>query len=476
MAGYNIVVANEFKYLVSLIIRLLAIKNVYVADTQYNIQISSDMQGYIEKSRLQILNTLNIDILKNGLHAFLFKHCFFHKPLENFQTRTCYPSSVEEALKLVANIFEQNTNIPLSVGNPSFIKWCIKHFYNRNASDSEIDIHVTYNSTNNITLLTWLFTMYLCEEGKQYGVNKSLELLHYNDTKIALLFCGHIRDLQAVVHTHTQLVYHPNYDIFIHTWNDTGIKSRDLWYKHWMLPNQISVEKTYVNDFYHSIDMLVEDNKTMLPKLSLVGKINPIFLFESQARDDASKYINSQLYSIYKAYTLVKNYEKNSGIQYHGVLKLRFDMDISHLSQKNILNDMKHTCVYFPHGHCNNHRHFGGGGGCLTCDSETDTKLHTKHTNDICDIWFYTNRRLMEYTCSMYNYVLDILKKNHQNNLNLLATLGHDRIDPFVYIRGSAIEGDVVCFYPERMLREHLAQYHCKSSMHIQGKIFDSSK
>ena len=76
--------------------------------------------------------------------------------------------------------------------------------------------------------------------------------------------------------------------------------------------------------------------------------------------------------------------------------------------------------------------------------------------------------------CELFLYSLDIMKKNHQKNLELVLnkTIRFYVQGEFVYVIGDDIEKEVVCFYPERMLREHLENYHCKNSMHIRGKVY----
>ena len=81
----------------------------------------------------------------------------------------------------------------------------------------------------------------------------------------------------------------------------------------------------------------------------------------------------------------------------------------------------------------------------------------------------------MRYACNLYLYTFDILKKNHNRNIEIIDTLPNLKELPFIYLKGNVIEKEIVCFYPERMLREHLENYHCKSSRNIKGKIFDSS-
>lgn len=476
MIGYNIVVINQFKYYISLVIRLLALKNIYVPSKQYYTVFTDEFNEHFQQSNDFIRTKYKVPLFKNGIMSMFTKYCYFHHAISKFKTLIIYPSCINDANNTLGDIFKTIHGVNLNVIDPDFIKWCIKYYYNRDAFPEEIQHHIQQNKQTNISLVTWLFSLYICPEGKDIGLQHVLDLEVYDNKKIAVTFCGHVRDLNTVYKTHNKIIFHPNFDVFIHTWNDSGIKCKQQWFKHWMSPDQVIITKEQVDNIYHCVDMIIEDNKSILETMSLIGKINPIFLFESQARDDASKYINSQLYSIYKAFNLVEKHMKFTGIEYVGLIKLRFDMKISHFNIPKIFDDMKNNTVYFPHGCCNMHKHFAGGGGCLTCDSECDIKFHDKHTNDICDIWFYTNKNLMEYTCSMYNYSLGILQKNHKRNIELLSSLSHEMIDQFVYIHGDAIEREIVCFYPERMLREHLNAFHCKSSKHIQGNINDSSR
>jgi hypothetical protein len=468
MLGYNIIVTSEYQYHISLICRLLSIKNISVIKSDL---ISSTYKTNInyDKLRNYIIKTQNIDIIPNGIQNFFRRYCYFYKKVPNYNTVNIIYEI--EFLKIIEEIID----IYPDPCNKLFIEWCFKYFYNIEASIDEIEYHV--NNNKNVDLLEWLFTIYFCEESRNSGLIRVFENVPVDNKRIAVIFCGHTRKLEKVINTHKQIIFHPNYEIFIHTWDNTGTKSRNLWYKHWLLPDidQENITEEFVKNSYKSIDIIMENNSLLLNSMSFVDKINPLFLFESQARDDASKYINSQLYSIYKAYTLVKKHEEETGKLFDGLIKLRFDMVISSLNLKNIILDIPNTAVYFAAASCCNHGHFKGGGGCLSCDNEGHFKLHDKHTNDICDILFYTNRILMEYTCNIYNNALDILRKNLRRNMELLSTLPHERDKNFIYIKGNNIEGEVVCFYPERMLREHLEQYHCKSSHNIKGHIYDSS-
>ena len=472
MTGYNIYVNNIYQYHASIIVRLLALKNIYIIKSEIN-EINDDIYYNKYNSIKNIIEKkYNINIIPNGITTFFKKYCYFNNKKNNFididLTYCLSFTSIESKLEL---ILEKIINVPVNPNEPKFISWCIRHLFCREASIEEINYHLNNNKDKD--LLTWLFLLNYSEEMNHEEIFKNNP---QDNKKIGIILYGHTRNLDAVYKTHRTLIYHPNFDIFIHTWDDVGIKSKDLWYKSWFKSIDIpSLSKNDIKIHYHCNDVIIESNKEILKDMSYIGKIEPIFLFESQARDDASRYINSQLYSVYKAHILVSEYEKLYNFTYDGIIKLRFDMFIKDIDLYGILNDINKECVYFPDPDCNNHGHFGGGGGCLTCNTEENNKLHIKHTNDLCDIWFYGNRELMRYACNLYLYTFDILKKNHNRNIEIIDTLPNLKELPFIYLKGNVIEKEIVCFYPERMLREHLENYHCKSSRNIKGKIFDSS-
>ena len=205
--------------------------------------------------------------------------------------------------------------------------------------------------------------------------------------------------------------------------------------------------------------------------LSLKDKISPIFAFNGQAKDDCSKYINSQLYSIYQGYKLVEEYEEEHNFKYTAIIKLRFDFYMKHFDKTAFINDIQQNVVWFPHGLCNNHRHYGGGGGCNTCD-RTNTPCQN-HTNDLCDIWFYGKHDLVQNACELYLTSYDIMNTNHESNLARYKSIRHIQNNNYVYIIDfKDIEQNIVCYYPERLLREQLKNILCKSSKNIQGGIY----
>jgi hypothetical protein len=476
----NILIKNEYEYHISILLRLLSINGINIVKNNNNNNLDNLIKTYT-KIKCNIYNKIKHDIVQTSLLKFLSDYSYFNHAYKNCETLSFSPISIEDVEDTIYPIISKIIGVKLDVINNDFIKWSIKYFYNRIPNQDEINYHIENNK--DIDIITWLFMLYFSDESKKIGLFDTFNhRLTYNK-KIAIIFTGHTRNLEKIYKSHIGLVFHPNINIFIHTWDDKGLKTKNFNDNSpWIPENQEQISIDHIKDLYHPIDISMENNKNILKQMSYTRKISPIFLYECQAKDDASKYINSQLYSIYKAYLLLEKYQNDLGFEYDVVIKLRFDFDIHKIDLFEILKQMSEPrncpAVYFAHPLYNYHCHPGGGGGCLICDTENDIKLHKKHNNDICDIWFYTDKYSIKRVCELFLNTLDIMKKNHQKNLELCYNMEVQFFveKEFVYIVGHDIEKEIVCFYPERMLREHLEDYHCKNSMHIVGKVYSDTE
>ena len=347
----------------------------------------------------------------------------------------------------------------------------IKHLIRRDSNEAELIYHDSNNSKKNINTFRWVCILNVCEECKPMNYRKMfVPVIRNVNSKIAVLFCGYIRNNKYT--SHLPIINSEQCDVFIHTWDDYGHKNDARLINHVWLSNKISkIDPEALKKMYKPVSMLVENNRDMLDSFSIKDKISPLFLYAGQARDDASRYINSQLYSLHAGYKLICDYEVAHGFKYDAILRLRFDFNITNINWMGILTDVQSDNMFFPHAACNAHRHTGGGGGCMSCDSNTP---HEKHTNDICDIWFYGKRDVASKACEMYLNGLAVMQENHEHNMALLKD---DRVysatkDNYVYITSTRdIENKYVAFYPERILRETLRGIACKSSKNISGKI-----
>lgn len=347
----------------------------------------------------------------------------------------------------------------------------ISHIVKRDVNEKELRFHSENNKKLGINAFMWVCILNACAETATLAYRDTFLNAFKNMPKcrprIAVLFSGYLRQNKHVSHAH--LINSPHVDIFVHTWKDKGFKNeRRLIERSWLSDKASPISEETIKKQYGPKKMLVEDNR--LDSFSLAGKVSPIFLYSGQAKDDATRYINSQLYSISAAYGLMEQHEEEEGFRYDAIIRMRFDFNITNIDWNGILEDIKRDCVYFPHAGCNGHRHAGGGGGCLSCDGGHE---HKKHTNDICDIWFYGKRDLAARACQIYEIGLDIMIENHEANMKMLyEQKAYSEKDGFVYIASTRdIESRYVCFYPERMLREGLEGTACMSSRRMSGRI-----
>jgi hypothetical protein len=365
-------------------------------------------------------------------------------------------------------------NISPNPFDPKTIEHTINIKFNRNMTSKELTYHMHNNK--NLDIFTWMMILTFCREGIN---NKPYDTKLIKNKKIAVILCGHVRNYRYTIHSQKRFIDNDLFDVFIHTWDDTGLKNdkRNIAYE-WLNSNCEKIDIASIKQHYKPKKIKVENNKELLPKLSLRGKINPIFLFKYQAQDDATKYINSQLYSIYQAYKLIEEYELENNMKYDGIIKLRFDFNISHIDIDTIIRHISDTnAIYWPHAKSSNHFHrLSSGklsGGCLSCDANIE---HDEHTNDICDVWFYTKRILAKKVCEIFLHGEELLKNNQEHNLRMLkehSEIKHEKKEDYIYISEfHDIDKYIRAWYPESINRWNLKGILCPSSMAIQGKIY----
>jgi hypothetical protein len=472
----DIIVPDQYVYHINFLLKLLKIDNIIGINRPINTELSKEIIDYYTSLNLN----LPIDNLKNLAITKVSELS------DQSDHKTIQETEQDVLIKLGSlNIIPKELSIfgnDLSV-NKVVIDWTINKLLNRGSTQKELDFHAI--NCKETTLLEWLIILHRCTEGincnlhNLYGLNglyekpeePKEEKVDIKTSRIAIVFCGYARNYDKICEFHKKITNMANTDVFIHTWDTIGLKARDYQTNIWIDASSPKLDIDYMKAFYNPKKMKVENNNEILNTLSLKDKISPIFAFNGQAKDDCSKYINSQLYSIYEGYKLVEEYEEEHNFKYTAIVKLRLDFYMKHFDETLFLNDIQQNVVWFPHASCNNHRHAGGGGGCNTCD-RTNAPCQN-HTNDICDIWFYGKRDLVQKAFELYLTSYDIMKANHENNLARYKSIRHIQNNNYVYIIDSRdIETAIVCYYPERLLREQLKNILCKSSKNIQGGIF----
>jgi hypothetical protein len=392
------------------------------------------------------------------------------------------------------------------------LAWSIQYILGRTPPIAEVNTLYVQNAlglynrdhpkfTN---LFSWLHILYFGKEGRSIdidlpfinafrSVKYTLPLVH---PRIAVLVSGHMRDYELRIQNHKVFTHNPYMDFFIHTWKRRGPR----------------------HEFHESLDenalalnwpitrSQVEDESTLLQSFSLRGILTPIFLHWGQQGDDATRYVTSKLYSVWKAFTLAQQFETEQNITYGGIMKLNVNVMYDHVDFKTINSDIlpyawgqAKNALYVPHIYPKKLRNLVNpfnpcrqpltGGGCSRCDLEAKYKNYTYvpqhgfHHTDICETWWYANRLVGQKAAELYVEAHDIMQRNHAANLTAYPNCEYKQIHEFVYLKHPVQYQkmvystdddplDVVCFYPERLMREHMkGLYPCLSSDRIQGHL-----
>ncbi|QKF94569.1 FAD/NAD(P)-binding domain superfamily protein [Fadolivirus algeromassiliense] len=330
----------------------------------------------------------------------------------------------------------------------------------RKIKDTEINHH-SLNPKKYSHVLDFIYEIIACDEFRYRYV---LPIM-----KIAVLFFGFTRDIDKHYPTHSHL-FTLNPDIFIHTYDSSGKKAIDR-YKggKWISDDELDkkIDNKYLIEKYKPKKIIIDKNN--LDSFSINdGKIIPVLIY--QAHDDATKYINSQLYSKYSVCKLKRDYESENNIKYDIVFLMRFDFGVTHLNINNILGlDMSR--IYFPSEKCR-HKHPGGGGGCLSCDNN---KFHfgCSHTNDICDLWTLSASDNIDIVGKLYLYAKKILRNTRYITYDYIVknNIKYKKDKNFIFVYENFEHEKIICYYPERLLREYLTMSICVTYNHIHGAI-----
>lgn len=375
----------------------------------------------------------------------------------------------------------------------------------RQSIQSEIDYHYihnglglhNFNDNQFINLFSWIHNLYFSIEGR----SKNLHLPWINVFKVikfslklitpifALILSGYSRDFIDHYPTHKIFIENPYIDIYIHTWTHKGPR-----YEY----NEKLADILTLTNLYNPNKIIVEDVKSMKSTFTLLGKITPIFLVWGQQGDDATRYINAQLYSTWKAMTLIQDYEITNNVKYSSIIKMNFNLDITNFDFKgiiknitpNIFNENKNG-LYVANKYYNKFNNYiypYTGGGCTRCDIEAKyihysfIPKHPYHFNDIAEAWFWANRIIGQKACELYLHAQQIMIDNHIQNIANYPNVRYKQYREFIYIQepvdyqGKVYNIDnknklIICFYPERLMREYMVNNACISSVNISGIV-----
>jgi hypothetical protein len=286
--------------------------------------------------------------------------------------------------------------------------------------------------------------------------------------KIALLLTGHIRN-SNIVSTIKRLCNGYDYDVFVHTWDNLGLKGTET-----NLSANIErdkIEKSIL-EIPNIKNYTIENNKKFITQ---IDRKEEYFNYSSP-----EEFIKSQLYSINKCFNLMNEYSEKEKVEYKLVAKLRFDCEITLFDVDDyLLSEINNNDIIFvPNNDCG-HPHLDNGTSCWACDNMY-YKFNLKnvhifeHTNIICDVFAYGSVKSMLSYCDLYNHYDDIIKgyteKNKEslikNNLKHTYSNGIYYVDKTIYGHIDSLYY-LYCSYPERLLQKFLNNY-----MLIESKKF----
>jgi len=321
---------------------------------------------------------------------------------------------------------------------------------------------------------------WLTHGNKQYHIfeDEISKCKEYNELnlkqniKIGILLTGHIRK-NSVLNGLLNLLTNYNYDIFIHTWDNLGLKGDETNINDSLNKDLVISE---IEKIPNVKDYLIENNKLYIESIK---NTTNYFNFSSP-----EKFIKSQLYSINKTFTLLEDYSIKNDLKYDIIFKFRFDTEINEFNLPlSVVNDIiDYNIIFTPNNIGSDHSHMDNGTSCWACDNMYYSfklkNVHIfEHTNVICDLFAYGNQESMKKYCSLYNHYDELnIEFNHQNTESLkinnknvklvdgdykfIGNRGH--IDSLYYF---------YCSYPERLLQKFLKDYMLVESKTIKLKL-----
>jgi hypothetical protein len=289
--------------------------------------------------------------------------------------------------------------------------------------------------------------------------------------KIAILLSGHIRK-NSILDGITKFCNNENYHVFIHAWDNIGIKGTETLLHDSTVPSSVISE---INKFTNVKKYDIENNKEWIESQEIRDKYFNI--------SSPEIFIKSQLYSINKSYKLMEEYSTENNIEYDVVIKLRFDcnMTMFNLTDKTISDMKTHDIIFTPNSD-NKHSHMDYGTSCWACDNmyyKHNRKIvhNFDHTNVICDLYAYGSQNSMKKYCDLYNNYDKLNNSFFEENLKQFKVVSNN----IVYEGGNynlkGKEGHVDslyyynCSYPERLLQQFLKNYMLVESRDIKTNL-----
>lgn len=303
-------------------------------------------------------------------------------------------------------------------------------------------------------------------ECKEYLNLQQSQIKSMKNLKIAVLLSGHIRK-NSILEGLNKL---DNCDVFIHTWDNIGLKGTETDLNSKSEKDLVDKE---IGKFKNLKKFVVENNRNWI--VSQGRDTNTYFNLSSP-----EIFIKSQLYSINQSFQIMDEYSIENNIEYDIVFKFRFDVNLNKfdLTVKTI-NDIKNNDIIFVPNHDCKHGHLDYATSCWACDNlyhKFDrTIVHIfEHTNVICDLFSYGSKDSMKQYCNLYHNYDELNQSFLEENLKQYEKIGgHIRIkNGNYYFHGHKGHIESLyyynCSYPERLLQKFLRDYMLVESKDVK--------
>jgi len=274
--------------------------------------------------------------------------------------------------------------------------------------------------------------------------------------KMALLITGTIRNYKENYLTwkkHLLDLY--DVDIFFHTYNISGYHN-DIYnnknintkiFNENEIINLLNPKKYIIDDFTIKLN---EFKKTIVSQCLRNGSPKPEF-------------IKAQLYSIYQANNLKKEYEKENNIEYDIVIKIRFDT----IFNSNFdVNDIKLIYNYENIILCGNEniKVMKYKTACENCINNFNKQYFVKciEHSDISDIVLISKSNIIDFYANIYNEYDLFINIMFINTLNLIGKNNIDKYQNIICENNKKIYYNIpnsICPYPEKILPMYLKNY-----------------
>lgn len=353
----------------------------------------------------------------------------------------------------------------------NIIRYLFKIYLNRQPTEQEISYHISslvQNGLNNkrkeFLECKELYHNIKKDSFPRHTIKYEKESRNKNlNKKIAICLSGHSRRYNKVFPLiGDNLVKELNADVFMHTWDTTGVQIRLS--KDTVGPkpdDSKKIEKEDLLRYFEIKKIQIENNAEVLSKFQFNNKEYYLYCAAGSAETgyNASaepKYIMSQLYSAYKSNELKKQYEKENSFKYDLVIKMRMDYCPNNSISNEEIELFGDKVIYVPNHTHSNHGH----PSCSICVYE---QHEDEHTSDVCDVYAYGSSEVMDHYCSLYEKALQINQEMHLENLEIIKKNNfqlpsHNGFN-LVNIWKTQQHHKINCFYPERLLKKHLKGY-----------------